>query len=105
MIYSGTLDEWLDFYKIVEVQSESGFKQITEVFRLRTKAYRFKNKENYVVNADELFHSTELRFQMRYRKIDETDIVYYDGNKYRITSLCPYKEDNQITIILAKIDE
>jgi hypothetical protein len=29
----------------------------------------------------------------------------YEGEKYRITSLDKFKEENQITIILAKINE
>lgn len=106
MIYSGQLTEILEFYKVVEVQSESGFKHPEEVFMFRMRAERTKNKENYVVDADELFHSSELRFRLRYRKeIEETNIVVYEGQRYRITSLDKYKEENQLTIILSKIND
>ena len=106
MIYSGQLTEILEFYKIVETQSESGYKHSDEVFMFRVRAERTKNKETYVVDADELFHSNELRFRIRYRKeIDETNIVVYEGQRYRITSLDKYMEDNQLTIILSKINE
>lgn len=106
MIYSGKLTERLYFYKVVETQSESGYKQTNEVFMFKVRAERLKNNENYVVDADELFHSSELRFRIRYRKeISETDIVVYEGNRYRITSLDKYMEDNQLTIILSKINE
>lgn len=106
MIYSGDLNENLTFYEVKEVQSGSGFKHTTEIERFTTRAYRLKNRENYVVDAGELFHSNELTFQIRYRKeITETDVVVYNGSRYRITSLSPYKRDNQITIILAKINE
>lgn len=106
MIYSGKLTETLKFYKVVETQSESGYKSTSEVYMFKVRAERLKNTENYVVDADELFHSSELRFRIRYRKeITETDIVEYEGNRYRITSLDKYMEDNQLTIILAKINE
>jgi SPP1 family predicted phage head-tail adaptor len=106
MIYSGQLTEVLKFYKVVETQSESGFKHSEEVFMFQVRAERIKNKENYVVDADELFHSSELRFRLRYRReIDETNIVEYEGNRYRITSLDKYMAENQLTIILAKINE
>ena len=106
MIYSGQLTEYLDFYEIVEVQSESGFKHPEEVFMFRVRAERTKNKENYVVDADEVFHSNELTFRLRYRKeIKETDIVVYEGERYRITSLQPWKQDGEMKIIISKINE
>ena len=106
MIYSGQLTEYLEFYNVVETQSESGFKHTDEVFMFRVRAERTKNRENYVVDADEVFHSNELTFRLRYRKeIKETNIVVYEGERYRITSLNPWKEENQITIMLSKINE
>lgn len=106
MIYSGHLTETLTFYRVVETQSESGYKQSEEVKMFDVRAERIKNKENYLVDADELFHSSELRFRIRYRReISETNIVVYEGQRYRITSLDKYKEENQLTIILSKINE
>jgi len=106
MIYSGQLTEKLDFYRVVERQSESGFKHSEEVFMFSVRAERTKNKENYIVDADELFHSTELRFRIRYRKeIEETNIVVYKGDRYRITSIDEYKKENQLTIMISKINE
>ncbi len=106
MIYSGQLTEELNFYEVVERQSESGYKHMEEVFMFKVRAERTKNKESYLVDAEELFHSSELRFRLRYRKeIDETNIVVYEGQRYRITSLDKFKEENQLTIILAKINE
>lgn len=106
MIYSGQLTEYLDFFEIIEVQSESGFKHPEEVFMFRVRAERTKNKENYVVDADEVFHSNELTFRLRYRKeIKETDIVVYAGERYRITSLQPWKQDGEMKIIISKINE
>lgn len=106
MIYSGQLTEKLTFYEVRETQSASGFKHVEEVERFTTRAYRARNKDNYLVDAGELFHSSELTFQLRYRKeITETDIVVYKDSRYRITSLCPYIQENQITITLSKINE
>lgn len=106
MIYSGQLTEILEFYNVVEVQSESGYKHSEEVFMFKVRAERTKNRENYLVDADELFHSSELTFRLRYRKeISETNIVVYEGQRYRITSLDKYKEENQFTIILSKIND
>jgi SPP1 family predicted phage head-tail adaptor len=106
MVQAGTLNEQLSFYEVVETQSESGYKHTEERFLFTLRAYRMKNKERYVVNADELFHTNELTFRIYYRKeITETCIVVYEGERYRITSLDPYKPENQITLILAKINE
>lgn len=107
MIYSGQLTETLKFYEVVETQSESGYKSTQEVFMFNVRAERVKNKETYLVDADELFHSSELTFRLRYRKeIGETNIVEYEGQRYRITSIDKYIRDNkQITIILQKIND
>lgn len=106
MIYSGALTETLHFYEIVETQSGSGYKHSEEVFKFKVRAQRTKNRETYTVDAEELFHTSELTFKCRYRKeITETDIVVYEGQRYRITSLDKLKEANQLTIILSKINE
>lgn len=106
MIFSGRLTEKLDFYHIVETQSGSGFKHSEEVFMFTVRAERTKNKETYLVDADELFHFNELTFRIRYRKeIKETDIVVYEGERYRITSLDKYTQENQLIIKLQKINE
>lgn len=106
MIYSGQLTEKLKFYKVVETQSGSGFKHSEEVPMFEVRAERTKNRENYLVDAEELFHSSELTFRLRYRKeIDDTNIVEYEGQRYRITSLDKYMQDNQLTIILSKIND
>lgn len=105
MVQAGTLTEKLSFYKIVETQSDSGFKSTEEILLFTCRAYRMKDKGRYVVNADELYHTNELTFRMYYRKIDETCIVVYEGERYRITNIDPYKPENQITIMITKINE
>lgn len=106
MISSGLLTETLHFYEVIETQSDSGFKHTEEVFKFKVRAQRTKNKEKYTIDAEELFHSSELTFKCRYRKeIKETDIVVYENQRYRITSLDKYKEANQLTIMLSKINE
>lgn len=106
MIYSGQLREYLHFYSVIETQSGSGYKSTEEVFKFKVRAQRLKNKEKYLEDAGELFHTSELTFKIRYRKeITETDIVVYDDDKYRITSLDKFTEANQLTIILSKINE
>ncbi len=106
MVSSGALTEKLKFYHQVETQTESGFKTVVEELYLETRAERLKNKENYVVDAGELFHSSELTFKFRKRKeVKDTDIVEYMGGRYRITSLDIYPKDNQMIIIVNKINE
>lgn len=106
MIYSGALTETLHFYEVKETQSESGFKHTEEIFKFKVRAQRTKNKEKYLVDAEELFHTSELTFKCRYRRdISETDIVVYEGQRYRITSLDKFTEANQLTIIVSKINE
>lgn len=106
MISSGLLTETLHFYEKIESQSESGYKSVQEVFKLKARAQRTKNKEKYLTDADEIFHTSELTFKLRYRKeIKDTDIVVYEDERYRITSLDKFKEANQLTIMLSKINE
>jgi SPP1 family predicted phage head-tail adaptor len=106
MIFSGNLTETLKFYEVVEVQSKSGFKTTEERLYLTIKAERLKNRENYVVDANELYHSVELQFRMRYRKhVKETDIVEYEGERYRVISIDKYRMDDEIIIKIEKINE
>ena len=106
MISSGQLTETLTFFEIRNTVGASGFHQSEEVLRFKTKAERLKNKESYVVNADEIFHLSELTFRLRNRnEVEETDIVVYEGNRYHITSIDRYRRGNQMTIILSKINE
>ena len=106
MIYSGLLTDTLHFYEKIETQSQSGYKSTEEVFKFKVRAQRTKNKEKYLTDAEELFHTSELTFKCRYRReIKDTDIVVYENERYRITSLDKFTEDNQLTIILSKINE
>ena len=106
MIFAGTLRENLSFYRIVETQSASGYKSTEEQFMFTCRAYRTRNKENYLVDAGELFHTNELTFKLRNRKdVIETSIVVYEGERYRITSINRDPIENDMTLILAKINE
>ena len=106
MISAGQLTETLTFFEVRNTVEASGFHQSEEVLRFKTKAERLKNKESYVVNADEVFHLSELTFRLRNRnEVNETDIVVYEGNRYHITSIDRYRRANQMTIILSKINE
>lgn len=106
MIYAGKLKERLDFYKVQEVQTKSGYKSTEEVFMFTARAERTKNKENFVVDAEEIFHSVYLTFRLRFRKeVDETNIVKYKDERYRIISINPWEADGEMTIIIEKINE
>ena len=105
MIFAGNLRETLTIYRVEETQSKSGYKAQTEVELFSVKAERTKNKETYGVDASELFHINELTFRCRKRDIRETDIVKYNGERYRITSLNVWPKDNEITMILSRINE
>lgn len=106
MIYSGTLTERLTFYHIVESQSQSGFKKVEEVQYKSCLGDRLKNKETYVTDANELFHITELQFKIRYFEgLLDTDIVVYQGERYRILSVDKNRRENEITMTISKINE
>ena len=106
MIYAGSLKEYLSFYKIVETQSPSGYKDTEEELVCKVRAYRTKDKGKYLVDAEELFHDNELAFKLRIRHdIDETCIVVYEEKRYRITSLQKWQREGEMTITLALINE
>lgn len=105
MIYAGRLTERLEFYKVEEVQTKSGYKDTQEVFMFRVYAERTKNKENFVVDGEEIFHAVYLTFRIRFRaEIDETNIVKYKNEKYRITSTTPWEQYGEMIIMLEKIN-
>lgn len=106
MIQSGKLTEELSFYQVSATTSESGYKTNTEILLFSTKAERLRNKQNYVVDAHELFHTVELTFRLRYRKEIEDDmIVKYEDERYRVISVDKNQSQNEIIIIISKINE
>ena len=106
MIFAGALSETLSFYKITETQKASGYKSTQEQYMFSCRAERKKNKEDFVVDAGELFHSILLTFKLRNRKdIEETNIVVYNGERYRIISIDRYQREGDMTIKIEKINE
>lgn len=102
MIYAGKLTETLRVYEVVEQQSASGYKSEQKTFKFTCKAERLKNKENYVVDGEELFHMSEPTFRLRKRDIRDTDIVEYRDEWYRILSIDDFRTD--MTIKIQKIN-
>lgn len=105
MIFAGRLTERLKFFEIVETQAKSGFKSTEEVFKFEAFAERMKNKETIREDADEMFHYTELSFRLRKRDVKDTDIVEYEGNRYRIMSVDKFPRDNEMVIKIMLINE
>jgi hypothetical protein len=106
MIFAGKLTETLSIYRVEEVQGRTGYKDTSEEFVCDVLAERLKNKENYVVDAGELFHDLELSFRLRNRKeIVEVSIIKYNGERYRVTSIDRYPRDNEMVIKIMKINE
>jgi len=105
MIFAGKLTEKLSFYSIEETQGRSGFKDTSEVFKFEAYAERLKNKEYIGEDAGEIFHTLDLQFRLRYRKINETDIVVYRDERYRVLSIDEYRLQNEMVIKISKINE
>ena len=106
MIFAGALNETLSFYKITETQTASGYKSTQEQYMFSCRAERKKNKENFVVDAGELFHDVLLTFKMRNRnEVEETNIVVYNEERYRIISIDRYQREGDMTIKIEKINE
>ena len=106
MIFAGKLTETLSIYKVEETQGRTGFKHSSEEFICDVFAERLKNKENFVVDAGELFHDLELTFRLRNRKeLIETSIIKYNEERYRVNSIDRYPRDNEMVIKIMKINE
>lgn len=106
MIFAGKMDETLSFYDVVETQSATGYKHSEERFMFTCKAEKVKTKENFDVDADELFHVLTLTFRLRFRaQVKETNIVVFRDGKYRITSIDRYPRTNEMVIKIMKINE
>lgn len=106
MIFAGRLTEKLQIYKVEEVQGRTGYKAPSETFVCELLAGREKNKEDFVVDANELFHDVLLTFRLRNRKeLTETSIIGYNGDKYRVISIDRYPRENEQVIKISKINE
>ena len=106
MIQSGKLTSNLSFYQVSASTSDSGYKENTEILLFTCKAERLRNKQNYVVDANEIFHSVELTFRMRYRsEVHDEMVVKYEDERYRVISVDKNQLANEIIIIISKINE
>lgn len=106
MIFAGKLTERLLVYRVVENQGRTGYKDTSEEYVCTVPAEKLKNKENFVVDAGELFHDLELSFRLRNRAdIIETSVLGYNGERYRINSIDRYPRDNEMVIKIMKINE
>lgn len=106
MIFAGKLTEALSIYNVEETQGRTGYKHTSEEFVCNVLAERLKNKENFVVDAGELFHELELTFRLRNRKeLIETSVLKYNGDRYRVNSIDRYPRDNEMVIKIMKINE
>ena len=106
MIFAGKLTEKLQIYKVEEVQGRTGYKAPTEEFVCELLAERDRNKESFVVDANELFHDVLLTFRLRNRKeVTEKSIIGYNGDRYRVISIERFPRDNEQVIKVSKINE
>lgn len=106
MVFAGRLTETLSIYKVTEEQGKTGYKHTTETFVCDVLAERLKNKENLVIDAEEIFHDLELGFRLRNRKeLTETSIVKYNSDRFRVTSIDRFPRDNEMVIKMVKINE
>ena len=106
MIFAGQLTEEIKFFRVEETRTATGYKQTEERFLFTCPVQRLKNKERFTENAEEIFHTISLHFRLRYRsELKDTDIAEYDGVRYRIVSLDKYPRQNEMVIIIDKIND
>lgn len=106
MVFAGKLTETLSVYDVKEEQGRTGYKHTSEEFICDCFAERLKNKENFVVDAGELFHQLILSFRLRNREeLTETSIIEYKGERYRVNSVDRYPRENEMVIKIMKINE
>lgn len=93
------LKDPIDIYELVTTKTEYGTIQTSYGLKYHTRAYVQFNSERQVVSEGEILYPINRTFVVRrYVPVIETDLVEWEGKRWKITSINKNKYYNDIEI-------
>ena len=90
----------IDIYELVTTKTEYGTIQTSYEFKYHTRSFIRFNSENKVVSEGEILYPVNRTFIVRaYVPVVETDLVEWEGKRWKITSINKNKYYNDIEIV------
>lgn len=94
------LKDPIDIYELNTTKTEYGTIQSSYTLKYHTRSYVRFNSENMTVSEGEVFFPVSRTFIVRaYVPVTETDLIEYDGKRWKITSINKNKYYNNIEIL------
>lgn len=85
---SALLRNQIDIYELVETKTEYGTIKKAYDFKYHTRAYVRFNSENQVISEGEVYYPITRTFIVRsYVPVIETDVIEFEGKRYKIMSI------------------
>ena len=100
---SALLKDPIDIYELITEKTEYGNIKNKYELKYHTRAYVKFNSENQVISEGEVWHPISRTFIVRaYVPVVETDLIEYEGKRYKILSINKnkYYNDTEIQTVL-----
>lgn len=100
---SHLLKQPIDIYELVVNKTEYGTIQSSYTLKYHTRSYVKFNSENMTVSEGEIFFPVNRTFIIRsYVPVVETDLIEFEGKRYRILSINKnkYYNDTEVNTVL-----
>ena len=90
----------IDIYELITEKTEYGTIQTRYEFKYHTRSFIRFNSENKVVSEGEILYPVNRTFIVRaYVPVVETDLIEWEGKRWKITSINKNKYYNDIEIV------
>lgn len=100
------LEYRIEIYRQVVARSASGAANISYEYRCSTRAHIRYASGSRTVENNEIFYDVDRQFVVRhYVPVEETDIIHWNNQRWRILSIDRNREWNDIIIQTTLINE
>lgn len=97
---SALLKDPIDLYALQTNKTEYGTIKTEYVLKYHTRAFVQFNSENQTISEGEIFYPINRTFITRaYVPVTETDLIEFEGKRYKILSINKNKYYNDIEIV------
>ena len=103
---SALLKTPIDIYELVETKTEYGTIKKSYELKYHTRAYVRFDSENQVISEGEVYYPITRTFIVRaYVPVIETDVIEFEGKRYKIMSINrnKYFNDTEINTSLINV--
>lgn len=102
---SALLRHIIDIYELVETKTQYGTIKKTYNFKYQTRAHVRFNSENQVISEGEVYYPINRTFIVRaFVPVTETDVIEFEGKRYKIMSINKNIYYNDIEIVTTLIN-